>query len=88
MELLWDLASSNSNFRFIPTFTRLDAGYRGWKGETGHINSEMLSRHVSNLRAPVFYIAGPPTMVAAARRTLLETAVDEDEIRTEEFAGY
>jgi ferredoxin-NADP reductase len=48
----------------------------------------MLSANVGNLRGPIFYIAGPPTMVAAARRTLLEAAVDEDDIRTEEFAGY
>jgi ferredoxin-NADP reductase len=88
MEPLWDLASSNSNFRFVPTFTRTDAGYRGWKGAIGHINSEMLSAHVGDLRRPIFYIAGPPTMVAAARRSLVETGVDEDDIRTEEFAGY
>jgi hypothetical protein len=27
-------------------------------------------------------------MVAATRRTLSEVGVDEDDIRTEEFAGY
>jgi len=27
-------------------------------------------------------------MLAAARRTLSEVGVDEDDIRTEEFAGY
>jgi len=27
-------------------------------------------------------------MVAATRRTLAEVGVDEDDIRTEEFAGY
>jgi ferredoxin-NADP reductase len=88
MDDLWDLASSNRNFRFIPTFTRIDAGYRGWKGAIGHISEEMLSTHVGDLTRPIFYIAGPPTMVAAARRTLVETGVDEDDIRTEEFAGY
>jgi ferredoxin-NADP reductase len=33
-------------------------------------------------------LAGPPAMVAAMRKMLLETKVDEDDIRTEEFAGY
>jgi ferredoxin-NADP reductase len=88
MESLWDLASSESNFRFIPTFTRIDAGYRGWKGAIGHIDSEMLSRHVSDLREPIFYVAGPPAMVAATQRSLAEFAANEDDIRTEEFAGY
>jgi ferredoxin-NADP reductase len=88
MDDLWDLASSNRNFRFIPTFTRIDAGYRGWKGAIGHINQEMLCSQINHLRGPIFYIAGPPTMVAAARQTLIETGVDEDDIRTEEFGGY
>jgi NAD(P)H-flavin reductase len=61
---------------------------RGWKGETGHISAEMLSTHVGNLRGPIYYVVGPLTMVAAARRTLIEAAVDEDDIRTEEFSGY
>jgi ferredoxin-NADP reductase len=48
----------------------------------------MLLTHVGVLRGPIYYIAGPPTMVAAARRMLSEATVDEDDIRTEEFAGY
>jgi ferredoxin-NADP reductase len=48
----------------------------------------MLLARVGILRGPIYYIAGPPTMVAAARRTLSEVGVDEDDIRTEEFAGY
>ena len=85
---LWKLERANPRFRFVPILTRTDKNYRGWKGETGHITSEMLLTHVGILRGPMYYIAGPPTMVAAARRTLSEGGVDEDDIRTEEFAGY
>jgi len=88
MHALWDLESSNTNFRFIPTFTRIEGTSRRWQGEIGHIRPEMLSKHVSNLRGPIFYIAGPPSMVAATRRMLGDAGVDEDDIRTEEFAGY
>ncbi len=88
MNALWKLERANPRFRFIPTFTRMDKNYRGWKGETGHISSEMLVTQVGILRGPIYYIAGPPTMVAATRRTLGEIGVDEDDIRTEEFAGY
>jgi ferredoxin-NADP reductase len=88
IDALGKLERANPRFRFVPTFTRMTKTYRGWKGETGHISGEMLSTHVGNLRGPIFYVAGPPTMVAAARRTLIEAAVDEDDIRTEEFAGY
>jgi ferredoxin-NADP reductase len=88
MDALWDLESSNKNFRFVPTFTRIDGTSRGWQGEMGRIRSEMLSRHVSNLCGPIFYSAGPPTMVTGMRRMLVTAGVDEDDIRTEEFAGY
>jgi NAD(P)H-flavin reductase len=88
MDPLWKLERANPRFRFVPTLTRTDKNYRGWKGETGHINSEMLVTQVGIVRGPIYYIAGPPTMVAATRRTLCEVGVDEDDIRTEEFAGY
>jgi ferredoxin-NADP reductase len=88
MNPLWKLEQANPRFRFIPTLTRTDKNYRGWKGQTGHISSEMLVAQVGIVRGPIYYIAGPPTMVAATRRTLSEAGVDEDDIRTEEFAGY
>jgi ferredoxin-NADP reductase len=85
---LWKLERSNARFRFVPTLTRTDKNYRGWKGETGHVTSEMLVTRVGVVRGPIYYIAGPPTMVAASRRTLSDVGVHEDDIRTEEFAGY
>jgi ferredoxin-NADP reductase len=88
MNPLWTLERANPRFRFIPTLTRTDKNYRGWKGETGHITSEMLVTQVGMLQGPIYYIAGPPGMVAATRRTLSQVGVDEDDIRTEEFAGY
>jgi ferredoxin-NADP reductase len=88
MDALWKLERANPRFRFIPTLTRTDKYYRGWKGETGHISSEMLVAQVGTLHGPIYYIAGPPTMVAATRRTLCDLGVDEDDIRTEEFDGY
>jgi ferredoxin-NADP reductase len=85
---LWSLERANPRLRFVPILTRTDRNYRGWKGETGRFSSEMLLRHVRILRGPIYYIAGPPTMVTAARQTLTEVGIDEDDIRTEEFAGY
>jgi ferredoxin-NADP reductase len=88
LDALWELERANPRFRFILTLTRTDKNYPGWKGETGHINQEMLLKKVGILRGPIFYIAGPPTMVAATGRTLSGVGVDEDDIRTEEFPGY
>jgi ferredoxin-NADP reductase len=86
IDALWKLERDNARFRFIPTLTR--ATGNDWKGKTGHIGLQMLFAHVGILRGPIYYIAGPPTMVAATRRMLSEVGIDEDDIRTEEFAGY
>jgi ferredoxin-NADP reductase len=88
IDALWKLERANPRFRFVPTLTRMTNNNGAWKGKTGHISAEMLSAQVGIVRGPIYYIAGPPTMVAATRRTLSEVGVDEDDIRTEEFAGY
>jgi len=85
---LWRLERANPRFRFVPTLTRTTNDNGAWRGKTGHISPEMLFTQIGILRGPIYYIAGPPMMVAATRRTLAEAGVDEDDIRTEEFAGY
>ena len=87
IDALWKLERENPRFRFVPTLTRI-ANNGSWKGKTGRITPEMLLKQVGTVRGPIYYIAGPPTMVASARRSLVEVGVDEDDIRTEEFSGY
>lgn len=79
------LAESNSNFTYVPVMT--DA-LEGWTGERGHIDEAMLKRHVPDLQAPIYYLSGPEGMVKAMRQMLVAIGVNEDNIRTEEFAGY
>ena len=43
----------------------------------------MLLRHLTTLQGPIYYIAGPPAMVAGVRKVLVAANVDEDDIRTE-----
>jgi len=88
IDKLWNLERANPRFRFVPILTRMANNNGGWKGKTGHISAELLLTQVGIVRGPIYYIAGPSTMVAATRRTLAEVGVDEDDIRTEEFAGY
>ena len=87
IDTLWKLERANPRFRFVPTLTRA-ASNNGWKGRTGYFSSEMLLTNVGTLRGPIYYVAGPPMMVAATRGTLADVGVDDDDIRTEEFAGY
>ena len=81
-------AAQNPNFHFVPTMTKIGESHREWKGETGFINKDMLAKHLPAMQGGIYYIAGPPAMVAAMRSILIDAAVDEDDIRTEEFAGY
>lgn len=85
---LLDLAGQNPNFHFIPTMTDMEKSTMDWKGERGYIDGDMLARHLPSLQGPIYYTAGPPAMVAAMRQMLAAAGVDEDDIRTEEFAGY
>ena len=85
---LWQLERDNPRFRFVPTLTRPANPGLSWKGKTGHISSEMLFAQVGHARDPIYYVAGPPDMVAATSETPGNAGVDEDDIRSEEFAGY
>jgi len=80
--------TGEAGFGFIPTVTAAGAAAGSWRGETGHISIEMLSRYVADLLLPVYYIAGPHGMVAAMQRMLVDAGVGGDSIRAEEFSGY
>ena len=68
--------------------TEMEKSGRKWDGETGYITKAMLEKYVGDLSIPIYYLAGPASMVMAMRKTLNEVGVDEDNIRTEEFLGY
>jgi len=88
LDVLSPASKSNPNFHLIATMTEMDKSQREWKGETGFISKEMLTKHIPSLQGPIYYLAGPPEMVAVMQRLLTETGIDEDDIRTEEFSGY
>lgn len=77
-------ARENPGFKLVATMT--DAP--DWQGERGFITREMIERHVGDIASPVFYLAGPPAMVAAMAALLTKAGVKPDSIRAEEFAGY
>ena len=85
---LMEIQEKNPNYTFIGTMTEMEKSDQKWDGETGYINKAMLEKHVGDLTLPIYYVAGPASMVTAMRRTLNEAGVDDDNIRTEEFSGY
>lgn len=77
------MEEENPSFRLIATMTEMKGSNHFWRGETGHIDKEMLARYTGNLIRPIYYAAGPPNMVTAMRKML-----SDDAIRFEEFSGY
>lgn len=78
----------NSNFHLIATMAEMEKSKQNWNGERGIIDAAMLKRHLPELNGPIYYSAGPPTMVSAMKEMLVKAGVDEDDIRAEDFAGY
>ena len=88
LDTLNELQKTNPNFCFVPSMTEMGKSHSQWTGETGFIDSKMLAKNIPSLHGPIYYIAGPPAMVAAMRQMLVTASADEDDIRTEEFSGY
>lgn len=81
-----EFAQENPNFTFVQTYT--DTPSSDPADERGRVDADMIARHVSDVKAPLYYMSGPPGMVRATREVLTAMGIDEDNIRTEEFDGY
>lgn len=85
---LKEFEKQNPNVRYIPTMTDMDQSSSEWDGERGFIGRELIERHITDLSAPIYYLAGPAGFVTAMRGMLKSAGADEDSIRFEEFPGY
>ena len=88
LEELNEMEQYNKRYKLICTVTQPEKSRTHWEGETGRISIEMLSKWIPDLNAPIYYIAGPPGMVASVRQMLIGAGVAEEDIRAEEFSGY
>lgn len=95
LDELSGLVGANSNFTVVPTMTQVSDSHKAWKGETGYIDEALIEKYLKHPPSsmngppgPIYYMAGPPAMVAGLRAMLNAAGVDDDDIRTEEFSGY
>lgn len=88
LDELREIPEDNPNCIFVATMTQMQNSTSGWHGETGHVTRAMLMNYIGNLTLPIYYLSGPASMVAAMRKLLTESGVNDDNIRTEEFTGY
>lgn len=71
---LRELEATHSRFHFREVF--------------GRMTPEFIRDSAPDFLRSVFYLAGPPSMVADIRQALTALAVPEDNILAEEFVGY
>jgi ferredoxin-NADP reductase len=88
LQELREVQQRNPRFQLVATITGAEGDSAGWSGERGFITREMLTKHVGDLAAAVYYVAGPPAMVRAMTTLLHDLGVDGKHVRAEEFAGY
>lgn len=88
LDALTSLTVKNPRFVFTPTMTAMEKSSHSWDGKRGYIDAEMIEQYVDTSRMPIYYLAGPPAMVASLRTILNQSGVSNDDIRTEEFTGY
>lgn len=82
------LQAENPNYSLVSTMTGTKRAPYVWPGEGGRITKEMLVKYLGDLKGPIYYLAGPPLMVGAMQQVLNSAGVNDDDIRSEEFAGY
>jgi len=87
-EELQQLAATHKNFSYVATMTQADKSSRSWNGERRYVNAEFLRDHVGDLTKPLFYVVGPPGLVAALTKTVTEAGVNPERVLSEEFEGY
>ena len=88
LEELQEMERYNGCYKLICTATQPEKVSKLWRGETGRISIQLLSKWIPDLSVPIYYIAGPPGMVAGVRQMLIGSGVAEEDIRAEEFYGY
>lgn len=88
LQELQALEKEAPNYKFIGTMTEMQKSKQPWQGEQGFLNKAMLDKYLQGAPSPIYYIAGPPAMVAGLHKMLQEAGIDDDDVRIEEFSGY
>lgn len=83
---LAQISNAHQNINVVYTITRPEN--TSWNGETGRISKELVSKNVSDVKAPLYYIVGPPPMVDATVAMVGEMGIPEEKIFQEHFSGY
>lgn len=88
LDELLALRQQNPLYSCVAIMSEMEKSRMSWDGPRGLIDAALLQKHLDGAAEPIYFIAGPPAMVAALKKMLNGSGVDDDDIRIEEFAGY
>jgi ferredoxin-NADP reductase len=82
------IAEAHTKFKYVPTMTDADKSRQPWSGLRRYVDANFLREHIGDIMTPMFYIAGPPGMVAGISKAVIAAGTDSARVRSEKFEGY
>ena len=79
------LAEKNKNLKLV---LMINEPTTQWKGVTGIINAEIVKQHLPDYKENIFYTCGPPPMVEAMEKLVLNLGLPKENLKREYFIGY
>jgi ferredoxin-NADP reductase len=79
------LSEKNMNLRLVLI---VNEPTEQWKGVTGMINAEIVKQNLPDYKDNMFYTCGPPPMVEAMEKLVLNLGLPKENLKREYFTGY
>jgi phenol/toluene 2-monooxygenase (NADH) P5/A5 len=83
-ELFLELAERHANFTYVPALSS-EAAESVWDGFRGFVHEAAKAHFANDFRGHKAYLCGPPVMIEASIRTLMQGQLFERDIYTERF---
>lgn len=80
-EIFTGILKEESNFKYYPALMEPD---NEWRSHTGYIH-EVMKKHLTECKNSEAYICGPPPMIEAVIKTLIECGMAEERIFFDKF---
>src|SRR5207247_10383869 len=77
LDELQQLGRANDRFRLVATMTEMTKSTLAWNGESRLVDADLLKTAARGLSAPIYYLAGPPAMVAGMRKMMSTSGIGD-----------
>ncbi len=78
---------SGGSYPHLKVVHVLSRGSESWTGERGHIDADVVKRHIEgSVGDKTFYVCGPPPMMSSLIASIIGLGVPSSKVRSERFA--